>query len=81
MSSGGAIQFDTRLSITLRILAGGPYIDQILSFRIGTYAIFHETVRVMFDEINMPGVLLNEPDALEMLAAEFHSSRKPANPL
>ncbi len=29
----------------------------------------------------MPGVPLNKPVALEMLAAEFHSSRKPVNPL
>ncbi len=81
-SSGGAFQPDSRLAITLRILAGGSYIDQMLSFRIGrstTYAIFHENVRAIFDEILMPRVPVNEPDALEMLTADFHSSRKPAN--
>ncbi len=36
-------------------------------------------VRAIFDEIPMAGVPPDEPDALEMLAVEFNSSRKPAN--
>lgn len=48
LSSGGAVQPEERLAIMLRMLAGGSYIDQMMTWSVGrsmTFRVFLDTVR------------------------------------
>ncbi len=71
MSSGGRIEPAVRLAITLRILAGGSYLDMITNFNVGestVYTIFHETVDILCRHLPMPGVPVHDESALTALA-------------
>lgn len=83
-SSGGVISPSLRLAVTLRLLAGGSYLDQMLSFRVGrstVFAIFKETIHALFQELKMPGIPRSEVEGLQKLADEFQRSRGAVSPL
>ena len=72
-----------RLGITLRLLAGGSYLDEMRHYAIGkttVYAIFKETRVALLRKLSFPDVL-GCPDQLQRLAEEFKVSRKGVNPL
>ena len=81
--SGGAIQPEVRLAITLRILAGGLYLDHMMCWGVGrsmTFRAFLETVQAIKQEVEMPGILLEDEAALRYLADGFQRSRFRDNP-
>jgi len=66
-SSGGVVQPEVRLAITLRMLAGGSYIDQMMCWGVGrsmTFRIFLDTIHAIMKEIEMPGLPLGNEVAL-----------------
>jgi len=83
-SSGGVVQPEVRLAITLRMLAGGSYIDQMMCWGVGrsmTFRIFLDTIHAIMKEIEMPGLPLGNEVALRDLADGFQTSRPRVNPL
>ena len=83
-SSGGVVEPDVRLGITLRILAGGQYHDQLFSWKIGwstAFSIFHETIAYVNKTLYMPGTPLRDEQALKAQSDLFVNSRSTSNPL
>lgn len=80
-SSGGVIMPDVRLAATLRILAGGSYIDCAMLFNIEDSTlsrIFRETVHVLNKELVLKTRYRDDTE-LRRLSYEFAKSR--ASPL
>ena len=76
-SSGGVIMPDVRLAVTLRMLAGGSYIDCALLFNIEDSTlckIFHETVQSLNRELVIQA-RYKDDIVLQRLAYEFAQSR------
>ena len=70
-SSTGAIQPALRLGVTLRMLAGGSYLDQMMFWGIGcsmTFEVFRETMKATGTVHQMPGLPLSNEEALKTLA-------------
>eukprot|EP00171_Calliarthron_tuberculosum_P002445 IDg2445t1 len=83
-SSGGAISPSLRLAITLRLLSGGSYLDQMISFHVGrstVFAVFKETVLAIMKVLKMPGVPLTNFEKLLQLANDFQNSRVCPSPI
>ncbi len=83
-SSGGPVTPDVRLGVTLRLLAGGSYLDQMLTFRLGAstvFAVFKETLEAIITVLGMPGVPLSDARRLRELADGFHNSRAYPEPV
>lgn len=83
-SSGGVIQPAVRLAMTLRMLAGGSYHDQMMCWRVGrsvTFKVFLETLKAIRIELEMPGIPFNDETELESVANKFQLSRGRPNPL
>lgn len=83
-SSGGKIDPSVRLAVTLRMLAGGSYLDLVTNYNIASstvYAIFHDTIKHLSSRIRMPGVPLENETALKKLSDDFQTSRVVPNPL
>lgn len=83
-SSGGAVQPEVRLAITLRMLAGGSYIDQMMCWGVGrsmTFRVFLDNIKVIKDGLVMPGIALESENELQRLACGFQGSRHRENPL
>lgn len=73
-----------RLALTLRLLAVGSYLDQVLSFRLAGCTVYHilrSTVYTIHSTLPMPGVPLEDTRSLQGLATKFHNSRTLPNPL
>jgi DDE superfamily endonuclease len=76
--SEGAVTPETRLALTLRLLAGASYLDVAMLFRLGTttvYVIFNETIKVLWRHLPMPGLPLENLREMQRLADGFSSSR------
>ena len=83
-SSGGEVESAVRLAVTLRMLAGGSYHDQMLSFNLGrstVFQIFHDTISAIVKTLKMPGVPLHDVDKLMELSTRFNESRQNPSPL
>ena len=83
-SSTGAIQPAVRLGVTLRMLAGGSYLDQTVCWGIGhsmTFEEFQKTIQAIGTVLQMPGMPLSNEEALKTLANWFQESRNRPNPL
>ncbi len=83
-SSGGAIEPAVRLAVTLRLLAGGSYLDQMICFRLAkptVYTVFHDTLRAILHVLPMPGVPLHCAAKLRELADGFSAFRHAPSPI
>lgn len=83
-SSGGVISPAIRLAVTLRLLSGGSYIDQMPSFklaRLAAYSVFHDTVRAIEECIPIPAIPFNSKTDLERFSFGFRYSRLAPNPI
>lgn len=83
LSGRRTIPPETRLAITLRLLAGASYVDMRLAFRVGrstVYHIFHETVEAIDNTFSLKG-LPTCPERLNEIATKFRLSRSFKNPL
>ena len=72
-----------RLGITLRLLAGGSYLDEMRHYGIGrttVYEIFKDTRRSILRKLRFPDPLQSD-EKLQLLADDFKSSRKTMSPL
>lgn len=82
--SGGEIEPSVRLAVTLRLLAGGSYLDLVTNYNIApatVYSIFHDTLRSLCERIPVPNIDLRDTANLQRLAEEFRTSRSVPNPL
>jgi hypothetical protein len=78
-STGGRVEPDVRLALTLRILSGASYLDMVMLFRVASstvYHVFHSTVKSITRRIAMPGLPLQQSE-LQNLALSFTNSRQP----
>jgi DDE superfamily endonuclease len=83
-SSGGRIEPEIRLALTLRMLAGASYLDTVMLFAISRsscYAVFHDTISSILSRLKMPGLPFDDIQNLDALSQEFSESRLHANPL
>lgn len=83
-SSGGAVEPEVRLAITLRMLAGGSYIHQMMTRDIGrsvTFLLFLDNIRAVIEEISMPCIPLQDEAGLRNLSDGLQMSRERENPL
>lgn len=83
LSGRNTISAETRLALTLRLLAGASYVDIRLAFRIGrttVYDVFHATVAALDKALSLPG-LPTDPEDLNDIATKFRLSRCFKNPL
>lgn len=77
------IQPDVTLGVTLRMLAGGSYLDLMAAYEISdsaVYEIFHSTTEALMKRLRLPGLPRTIP-GLRRLAEEFKMSRSPPSPL
>ena len=78
-----ALEVDTRLAITLRILASGAIIDVMVTYGIGSstaYKVLHDTVGVFGRVLSFPKLPADE-EGLAKVAREFKTSRQSRSPL
>jgi hypothetical protein len=83
-SSGGRIEPENRLALTLRLLAGASYLDAMMLFgisRSSCYAVFHETVDSILGRLQLPGLPFDDLSKLQTISREFTESRIPINPV
>jgi hypothetical protein len=83
-SSGGRIEPEIRLALTLRLLAGASYLDTVMLFAISPsscYAVFHDTISSILSRLEMPGLPLDDIENLDKLSQGFSESRLHDNPL
>jgi hypothetical protein len=80
-STGGFISGEVKLALTLRILAGGSYLDLALLYEMSSssaYRIFHDVVQnwILDDRlVKINGTdYLNDEDRLQKVALEFSRS-------
>ena len=74
---------ETSLAVTLRMLAGGSYLDMQTSYRIRPstiYRVFHRTCDALMSVLHLPG-LPTTVNGLEEAAMAFKLSRRPPSPL
>ena len=84
LSSGDVVRPDVRLAITLRLLAGGTYHDQMMTWNVGrssTVDVFLDTLSAVREEISTPGIPFSDIPALKLLANGFLYSRNVPSPL
>ncbi len=70
-SSAGAIEPDVRLAITLRMLAGGAYLDLMLVWEISSsmvFEVFMQTIRAIKEVVPMKSVPLDDESSLKELS-------------
>jgi DDE superfamily endonuclease len=82
-SSGGRVDPDVRLALTIRMLSGASYLDMMMLFRVASstiYDVFHGTIASIIRRIAMPGLSFQQNE-LQNLALSFTNSRQPSNPL
>ena len=83
-SSGGRIEPEIRLALTLWILAGESYLDAMMLFgisRSSCYATFHGTIESILSRLELPGLPLSNRNCLDKLSQEFSAARGNSNPL
>lgn len=83
-SSGGLVDPDARLALTLRLLAGASYLDIMMLFGISrstVYTVMHATCDSVMSCLTLHGVPFDGSNALSVLCRGFGSSRARANPL
>ena len=78
-STGGFISGEIKLALTLRMLAGGTYLDLSLLLEVGfsySYAIFHHVVSHWINDnklINISGEdYLKDDEQMAAVATEFY---------
>jgi DDE superfamily endonuclease len=82
-SSGGRVEPDVRLALTISISSGASYLDMIMLFRVASstiYDVFHSTVASIIRRITMPGLPFQRTE-LQNLELSFTNSRQPPSPL
>jgi DDE superfamily endonuclease len=82
-SSGGRVDPEVRLALTIRMLSGASYLDTMMLFRVASsiiYDIFHRTIASIIRRIAMP-CLPFQQNEMQNLALFFTNSRQPPNPL
>jgi hypothetical protein len=78
-SSGWRIDPEIRLALTLRILAGGSYLDSMMLFGISLsscYATFYGTIESNLSRLELPGLPLSDRNCLDKLSQDFSTSRR-----
>ena len=73
-SSGGRIEPEIRLALTLRLLAGSSYLDSTVLFGVSRpffYAVFLETVDSILGHLKLPGLLFDDLSKLQTMSREF----------
>ena len=77
-STGGFISGEIKLALTLRLLAGGSYLDLSLLLEVGftySYEIFHHVVSQWINDNNLVNIsgedYLQDDDRMAAVAAEF----------
>ena len=77
-STGGFISGEIKLALTLRLLAGGSYLDLSLLLEIGftySYEIFHHVVSQWINDNNLVNIsgedYLQDDEQIAAVAAEF----------
>jgi hypothetical protein len=78
-SSGWRIDPEIRLALTLRILAGGSYLDSMMLFGIilsSCYATFYGTIESNLSRLELPGLPLSDRNCLDKLSQDFSTSRR-----
>jgi hypothetical protein len=83
-SSGGRIEPEIRLALTLRLLAGASYLDAVMLFgisRTACYEVFHETVNSFLGRLDLPGLPFDDLSKLQTMSREFTVSRNHHNPV
>ena len=77
-STGGFISGEIKLALTLRLLAGGSYLDLSLLLEVGftySYGIFHHVVSQWISNNNLVNIsgedYLKDDDRMAAVAAEF----------
>ena len=78
-SSGSGVTTDLCLSMTLRYLAGGSYLDIIDMHKVGRSTFYKAvwcTVRAINETYSLPGLPLSNPDLLQDIADGFHTLNK-----
>ena len=80
-STGGFVSGEVKLGLTLRLLAGGSYLDLALLYEVGpsyAYEIFHDVVKNwLLDKrlVNIHGIeYVTDEERLEKVAMEFARS-------
>jgi hypothetical protein len=82
-SSGGRVDPEVKLGLTIRKLARASYLDLMMLFSVASstiYDVFHRTIPSIIKRIAMPGLLFQQNE-LQNLALSFTSSRQPPNPI
>jgi len=82
-NTGTKVAADSRLAITLRMLAGASYLDLRLCFNVSVssiYRIFHDTCQAIMEALRLPGISRSWED-LHRASIEFKLSRRFKNPL
>jgi hypothetical protein len=78
-SSGGRVEPEIRLALTLRQLPGASYQDAMMLFgisRSSCYQMFHRTVNSILYHLEEPGLPFDNIGRLNTMAREFAESRK-----
>ena len=78
-SSGGRIEPEIRLALTLWILAGASYLDAMMLFgisRSSCYATFHGTIESILSRLELPELPLSNRNCLDKLWQDFSASRR-----
>jgi DDE superfamily endonuclease len=83
-SSGGRIVPEVRLALSLRLMAGASYLDDMILFgisRSSCYQVFHGTSNNILSHLHMNGLPFDDVGKLDMMAQQFTESRAHYNPL
>jgi hypothetical protein len=83
-SSGGRIEPEIRLALTLRLLAGASYLDAMMLFGISRsfcYVVFHSTVNSILSRLDMSGLPFDDISKLNTMSRDFTESRAHFNSL
>jgi hypothetical protein len=81
-SSGGRVEPEVKLGLTIRNLSRASYLDTIMLFRVAsstTYDVFHRTIASIIRRIAMPGLPFQQNE-LHNPELSFTNSRQPPNP-
>jgi hypothetical protein len=76
-SSGGRIEPEIRLALTLRLLAGASYLDAMMRFgisRSSCYVVFHSTVNSIHSRLDMSRLPFDDISKLNTMSRDFTES-------
>jgi hypothetical protein len=82
-SSGGRVDPEVRLALTIRMFSGASHLDLMMLFRVASstvHNVFHRTIASPIERKAMPGLPFQQNE-LQNLALSFTTSRQPPNRL